>query len=171
MKSRKRVITREEILALLAVDLKCGRLFWRGPNKYCAQIHAGKEAGGISGTIASGFYWTIRINGKLYRRSALIFCIVNGRFPKILADHINGNSLDDKPSNLREATHMQNMWNRKRRRQQILPMGVRMIPKSGRYQARIVCNKTMHHLGAFDTPEAAQAVYLQKRQEMYGEFA
>lgn len=164
-------ISKAEILALLDVDMEAGRLFWRGPNKYRAQQCAGDEAGGFNGTPEGGIYWTVRIQGKLYRRSAIIFYLQHGRWPNSLADHIDGNTLNDKPKNLREATHTQNMWNRHQRRERTLPMGVRLIPKSGRYEARIVCNKRMHHLGAFNTPSEAHAVYLQKRQEFYGEFA
>lgn len=42
---------------------------------------------------------------------------------------------------------------------------------SGRYQARIAYNKKMIHLGSFDTPEQASAIYQQKRKEYFGEYA
>lgn len=159
------------LLNLFDVDIETGRLYWRAPSKYHRE-KAGMEAGNEQPSRNNKIYWVVSINGRKYRRGRLIFCILHDRFPEPCLDHINGNSLDDRPCNLREATITENAWNHKTRRRRIpLPMGVRLIPHSGRFEARISHHGKQFHLGAFDTPEEAAAVYQLKRKVLYGDFA
>lgn len=156
--------------ALLRLDSEHGKLFWVNPSKYHSE-KSGKEAGGPTRNGSGKFYWTIKIDGKKYKRGRLVFLIVNGRWPCPCVDHINGNSLDDRPSNLREATVQENAMNHKRRtKKSLLPMGVKAL-KYRRYSARISYKNRQFHLGCYDTPEEARAVYLAKRKELFREFA
>lgn len=155
----------------LSYDPETGEMRWIAPSK-----HHSEKVGTIAGTPSiseSGkTYWVIGFGGRKYRRGRLAYMMMKGRWPKPMIDHRNGNSLDDRWSNLRQATGTQNSWNHKRRARRIdLPMGVRIIASSGRYSARIAVNKTMHHLGSFDTPEAASAAYQQARRTYYGNYA
>lgn len=164
-------ITKEALLRLFHVDSDTGRLYWRDISKYHSE-KSGKEAGAPIPSQSGKKYWHVQIGGRKYKRGHLIFCAAYGRMPKPCLDHVNGNSLDDRLDNLREATATENAWNHKTRKRRIkLPMGVRLIPHSGRYQARISFHKRQIHLGAYDTPEEAQQVYLCKRKELFGEFA
>src|SRR5688572_26564787 len=95
----KRVLPPEKVRELFTVDLDAGRLFWLSPSKYHAE-KKGREAGRPIPSHSGKSYWVIRIDGHPYKRSHLIFCLVNGRFPYPQLDHINGDSLDDRPSNL-----------------------------------------------------------------------
>lgn len=117
-------------------------------------------------------YWVIKISRTSFKRGRLIFLAAHGRLPTPCVDHDNGDSLDDRKSNLREATVIQNAWNHKKRARRIdLPMGVRVLRESGRFQARISFHGRQIHLGAYDTPEQAHDVYLAKRKELYREWA
>jgi len=119
----------------------------------------------------SHVYSSLSINGRKIKRSRIVFALIHGRWPSGQIDHINGNSLDDRPSNLREATQTQNAWNHKKRtKRSPMPMGVRQIP-SGRYLARIACNKTKYALGIFDDVRDAEAAYQSARHRLFGEFA
>ena len=163
-------MTRQEINGLFKVDLENGRLFWLRPPKFHSEL-VGCEAGGPRPQHSGKSYWIVRINRKAYRRGHIIFCAVHGRFPTPCLDHVSGDSLDDRPSNIREATITENAWNHKHRKRRInLPMGVRGLA-SGRFQARLGYLGTQLHLGSFDTPEGARAAYIQKRKECYGRFA
>lgn len=165
------MLERDRLLTVFSPDLLNGRLYWRRPSKYHAE-KTGTEAGCSRYSRHGKHYWIIKLDGRARHRSHLIYCIVHGRFPEPCADHINGDSLDDRPCNLREATVTQNAWNHKTRKRRIsLPMGVRVSAASGRYVARISCHGRQIHLGAYDTPEEAQQVYLAKRKELFGEFA
>jgi hypothetical protein len=83
-------------------------------------------------------------------------------------DHVNGDGLDNRRANLREATHGQNMANRR-------PQGpsYKGITRrsDGRWQAQIQAARVHRHLGYFATPEAAAAAYDAAAVELFGEFA
>ena len=87
-------------------------------------------------------------------------------------DHIDGDQLNCRRINLREATHTQNMQNRK----------VSCLNKSGfkgvywhkgdaRWHAQIHANGRRYRLGAFNTAEAAAYAYDRAAQELHGSFA
>lgn len=164
-------LTREEILARLDVDLETGVAVWIDATKHHRNL-VGKVAGRPVPNHNGKFYWTIRFNKRAYKRSQIVLFLKTGIWPTEMVDHRNGDSLDDRAENLRHATSTQNAWNhQKRRKKSPLPMGVRKLADSRRFQARIACNKEMHYLGTFDTPEEAHQVYLAKRKELFGEFA
>lgn len=153
------------------VDADRGSIVWRSPPSNHPRL-LGLPAGSGRKNKSGKEYIHIKRDGVALKRSWLIFLWSNGRWPKECVDHIDGNSLNDRLENLREATVTQNSWNHTHRKRRInLPMGVRLLRGSGRFQARIACNKKMFHLGAFDTPAEARAAYLAKRKELYGEFA
>ena len=127
-----------------------------------------RKKGQIVGTPALG-YWAISVNGKYYRRSRLIFCMVHGFFPKQV-DHINRNSSDDRPENLRAATPSRNTANAKAKpRKHSLPRGVWKC--HGRFQTRVTVNYKSIHLGTYDTPEEAHEAYRRGLKKYFGEFS
>lgn len=148
---------------------KEGVLIWRKPTKYHPDLL--DESAGSYRESRGKHYCHIKMNGLALKRGWLIFLWVNKRWPQPMLDHKNGDSSNDSIANLREATATQNAWNHKKRARRIaLPMGVRNT-LSGRFQARLACNKKMLHLGTFDTPEKAAKAYRAKRKELYREFA
>jgi hypothetical protein len=82
-------------------------------------------------------------------------------------DHINGNTLDNRRSNLRHATSQQNKFNRKS--QSKLPKGVEKRGSS--FRVTICINYTKYNLGTFDSVEKAENAYKQKAAEWFGAFA
>lgn len=161
---------RELLTHLFDIDFRAGKLFWRNPPKQHPRL-LGTEAGCPRANRNGKKYWVVKIGGKAFKRGRLMFLAFHGVMPDPQVDHWDGNSLNDKPGNLREATGTQNAWNHRKRARRIpLPMGVRSM-KSGRFQARIAVNKKMIHLGAFETPDLAHAKYIEARKEFYREFA
>lgn len=81
-------------------------------------------------------------------------------------DHVNGDGLDNRRSNLRWATHAQNMANQDRRSTN--QSGFKGVhPKKRRWAARI----QNRYLGTYATPEDAAHAYDEAAIETWGEFA
>lgn len=148
---------------------RVGVFYWIVPPRKHAEL-LGEEAGCI--TYSNGKpYHIIQINSAKYKRSRLAFFYMEGRWPTKIMDHINGDSLDDRWLNLREATSTQNAWNHKTRaKKSDLPMGVR-INSSGRFSARIGVMGQQVQIGTFDTADEARAAYMDARLKYFGEFA
>lgn len=161
-------INQEFLKSILDYNPETGEMTWIKPTKYHPDL-LGKVAGNPARTPKK--YWVIQIHGKKYNRSRLAWLWMTGSFPKEFIDHKDGNSLNDKWDNLREASLMENAWNHKfRKRKYDFPMGVRQS-KSGRYVARISHMKKQFTIGSFDTVEEARAAYLEEREKRFGEFA
>jgi hypothetical protein len=167
-----RVIATAALEATFTLDPNTGELFWLAPPSNHAQL-LGQVAGCPTSLRSTGkSYWTIQLNGRHWKRSHFVFALTHGRWPACMVDHINGNSLDDRPANLREATWTQNAWNHKRRAKRLsLPMGVKGPLASGHFQARISVNKKAIALGCFASAAEAAAAYQQARQQYFGEWA
>jgi hypothetical protein len=99
-----KIISQEQLKEFF--DYKDGNLYWK--IKKCRNVAIGQKAGSYAprGNI------DIMINGKVYKAHRLIFLFHYGYLPKIL-DHKDGNPLNNKIENLREATNSQNMCNTK----------------------------------------------------------
>lgn len=124
----------------------------------------GQEAGYVDNC----GYVRVAFRGRKFLRSHIMFALFHGRLPASKLDHKNRNRTDDRPENLREVNHHQNMWNRTPKKRD-LPMGV--TAKDGRFVAKVMCRRKLHYLGRFDTPEEANAAYQSKRKELFGEYA
>ena len=155
----------------ISVDIHQGIVRWIDATKYHSRLNGRCAGSKRLGTSNGKYYWHVKIDGIPLKRSHIVFLFANGRWPSDQIDHINGNSLDDRIENIREVTHTQNAWNHKgRTKSSGLPMGVRQMP-SGKYQARITCNKKVYQIGSFCSLEQAVSAYQTKRKEMFGDYA
>ena len=116
------------------VDYRDGVLYWkvdRGRKK------AGEIAGGLYyATDKSRKRWRIKFKGKSFYRSRVVWALFNDT-PKDMIDHIDGDTLNDRIENLREASNAQNQHNRKFRRGVNGVKGLRTL----RYNRK---NETVH---------------------------
>lgn len=88
-----------------------------------------------------------------------------------LTDHRNGDGLDNRRANLREATQAQNLCNRRPRRG---PSGFKGVTWSARrktWKAQITAAGKNYHLGYFADPAEAARSYDAAARELHGEFA
>jgi hypothetical protein len=89
----------------------------------------------------------------------------------LLVDHINGNSLDNRASNLRLVTVSQNTQNTRLRADNTSGhRGVYLDRRRNSWSAEIHANGKKYFLGCFGTLEAAAAVYEEAAKELHGEF-
>ncbi len=79
--------------------------------------------------------------------------------PRFDVDHVNGDGLDNRKSNLRKCTRQQNLFNcRKKSKASSIYKGV-TITKKGKIQASIRVDGRLLYLGYFKTEEAAAMAY------------
>jgi len=87
-------------------------------------------------------------------------------------DHWNGNKLDNRRTNLREATRGQNMWNRKLDHDNKTGFkGISFRKDKAQWQARIVVERKIHFLGYFEAPRDAAKAYDVAARQYFGKFA
>jgi hypothetical protein len=87
-------------------------------------------------------------------------------------DHIDGNGLNNQKSNLRLATHQQNMFNqRKRSGGSSQYKGVSWCKRSNRWLSQIMINKKTKFLGYFSDEISAAVAYDTAAIMYFGEFA
>jgi hypothetical protein len=88
-------------------------------------------------------------------------------------DHINGNGLDNRKSNLRVCSHAQNSRNRKKWE---IPCsskykGVNFDKATGRWLTRVHSMGKTHVIGRFDTEEEGAIEYNKAAKRLFGEYA
>jgi hypothetical protein len=114
---------------------------------------------------------TVRIDG--HQHTEILHRVVMGltKSDKRMVDHINGNRLDNRKSNLRIADHSQNACNSKLRRDNTTgKRGVHWHARSKKFIARVRLKNREIYLGCFDTLEAAAEAYEIGASQFHGEF-
>ena len=156
------MITREYIRELF--DYKNGHLYWK-VMPYKRNDLVGTEAGTLDGDRRQ-----ITINKKHYKTHRLVFLMFHGYMPEEI-DHIDGNPLNNKISNLRPAT----------RSEQLCNTGLRKTSKSGvkgvswdssrnKWTVVVTKNKQTMFRNRFNDLELAQLVAIEARDKYHGSF-
>ena len=86
-------------------------------------------------------------------------------------DHINGNGLDNRKSNLRIVTHQQNLMNQKKTRGISQFKGVTWDKSRKKWMARIKLNRKTINLGRFETEKEASDTYDKASIQYFGKYA
>jgi hypothetical protein len=158
------MIDRDYVMRMLEYNAETGVFTWKSPPRHHPRM-LGKEAG-----CASTGYTLIRIRGAKIKAHRLAWLVAYGEIPSKDIDHINGDPLDNRISNLRLASNPQNQANRRRNAGKDTPKGVRRT-QSGKYQARIRVAGKAINIGVFDTESLASNAYFVEAKKYYGEFA
>ncbi len=116
------------------------------------------------------YYARGQVNGRPILMHRLILGIENEP-PDILGDHEDQDTLNNRGTNLRRATHQQNQYNKKVRRDSNTGLKGASSYNHGGYRARITVNKKQIFLGRFDTPGAAHTRYQEEALKIAKEFA
>jgi hypothetical protein len=118
----------------------------------------------------SNGYIVVTVNGKTQLAHRVIWCMVKGYWPEEDIDHEDLNPLNNRWSNLREATRQQNTANRATfKRSKTGVKGVYMVGK--RFKTTITYNGEQLHLGYYDTAEEAGEAYAEAAEILFEDFA
>lgn len=91
--------------------------------------------------------------------------------PGLVVDHIDGDTLNNRKSNLRAATSAENCRNRGPQSNNKTGFKGVYLSGDGKYVARIRANRKAYHLGEFMDAQSAHAAYCVAAADLHGEFA
>jgi hypothetical protein len=136
-------ITAEALRRELAYDPETGvftRLIARG----------GQKVGAVAGWQGKNGYWYINVCGRKHSAHRLAWLHFYGVWPSTLLDHRNRRQMDNRISNLREATDSLNSLNTPLRRDNTSGhRGVYWFPRTQKWMAMVCVNGRQVHLGYF----------------------
>jgi hypothetical protein len=123
--------------------------------------------------IIHGYKWRIRkgkitnyvVSGNNIKMHRILLDAGDGE----IVDHINGNGLDNRRSNLRIVNFAQNAQNRGNQRNKLTPKGVTQI--KNKFRARIRVKGILIHLGYFTSKKDAAKEYDKAAIKYFGDYA
>ena len=111
------------------------------------------------------------VDGTKRQRTVFLHRLLLSPAENEVVDHIDGDGLNNRLSNLRLASYQEN--NRNRRRSGANTSGYKGVSYSarhGRWLAKIKVDNRTKQLGVFVSPEDAHAAYARASREVFGEF-
>jgi hypothetical protein len=166
MQQFKALPPRSRILEVFDFNPLTG-FFYRRSSKYCPWLN-----GQRSGSVGPKGYRLLHLDGTYYMEHRLAWVVHYGTIPHGLTiDHTNGNTGDNRISNLRLASDSENSYHRKRRSDNRTGHKGVYQRENGKYRACITVKKQKVNLGTFDTSEEAYAAYCEAARRLHGDFA
>lgn len=160
------MLTQERLKELLHYDPETGVWRWIKITHPSGRT----KVGSIAGTPYTRGYRRIIVDGKKYRSARLAVLYMTGKWPPDGVDHRDGDTSNDRWTNLRCATQSQNGGNMRRPVTNTSGFKGAVLSK-GKYTARIRVNQKRISLGVFATAAEAHAAYVAAAQKEFGEFA
>lgn len=152
-------LTADELRAQLIYDEEAGAFFKRGRPRNQA---LGKR---------QGEYWAVYVNGRYWKAHHLVILYVHGRWPTDVVDHINGDTVDNRLSNLRECKQADNVKAARRRRDNSSGVkGVSFCNRAKKWVAYIQHDKRHRFLGYYREKDHAVAARVKAAAEIFKDF-
>ena len=113
---------------------------------------------------------SITIKSVSYPLHRVLMLMQTGNLPEHI-DHIDGDPKNNDITNLRPATHAENMRNRRLNSNSTTGVKNVRIGRNGKYVVSIQINKQKIYLGTFDNLELAELVAIEAREKYHGKYA
>lgn len=164
------MITYNEAHEWFRHDASTGILYWKKSRK---TGKAGMEAG-WSDSSKPGYtsYRKLQFKGTSYYTHRIIWLMSYVKWPRHYIDHIDGNGLNNRIHNLREATRSQNQRNCHISKANKTGLkGVSFNKAAKKFTARIHTDKGRLFLGYYETSVDAAIAYVNAAKKYHGAFA
>jgi hypothetical protein len=103
---------------------------------------------------------------RSYVVSRIIFYLHYGFWPLGVIDHVNGDTRDDRPKNLRDLSPQQNSKSYQKSREGSASVYRGVYKSRDRWAAGINCNYIKYYCGSFDCEKEASLAYNYKAMEL-----
>ncbi len=145
---------------ILKYDAETGEFFTNSGRKLRVGLDAKK-------------YGRVRVRGVGYLKAHRVaWSLATGNMPPDHIDHIDGDKLNNKFSNLRACTPAENQRNRGRFKSNKSGFkGVSWMKRPAKWQAQICVDRKVKHLGLFENKVDAARAYDIAAIELHGAFA
>jgi hypothetical protein len=158
----------EALKSCLHYDPDTGLFTWIKPANY--RYRKGRtprtEAGRVPDKTG---YSKIQFGGFRVLTHRLAWLYMTGELPTLFIDHIDGDKMNNRFSNLRECTRSENSCNSRTQEGREIK-GVHLVKKTGRYNA-IIAKDGIRHNKTFDTEKEAVTWLANKRADLHQQFA
>jgi hypothetical protein len=157
-------LTAQRLRSLLRYEPESGYFYWLNPGKTNQRL-VGKKAGGVN----SEGYWKVSVDGVNHLAHRLVILYVLDRWPANVVDHRDGNKLNNRFHNLREANDQINAENKRIPRADNKSgfLGVSWNSRRGVWVAQIQVDGKKIGLGSFQDPEIAHKTYLDAKRRVH----
>jgi hypothetical protein len=164
IKIRQEILSHDRLTEVLHYDPITGIFTWK--KQMMGRIKIGQRAG----TINANGHRQIRLDRLTWMSHRLAWFYVHGVWPENEIDHRDLVKDNNAIVNLREATHVENCNNRRAspKTNKSGYKGVSLL--RGRWHAQIKQKGKCYHLGYFDDPAEAHAVYVAASKRLHGDF-
>jgi hypothetical protein len=136
---------------------------------YHKLTHGRAKAGDAAGCVHIDGYLRIQVKKRSYAAHRLVWLWETGAWPKRHIDHIDGNKINNRISNLRDVNQSVNMQNLKKASavNKTGFLGVWFEKGPQKYRAAIRLNGKRLYLGYYATPEEASAAYFKAKKNLH----
>ena len=153
------MIEPSSLLDLFLYDADSGLLYWKKSMK-------------LAGTKRKDGRMQVQVFGRVFLSHRIVWAIHHGSWPSFFVDHIDMDKMNNKISNLREATKEENSRNTKKKKTNTSGLkGVSFHRLSGKWRADINLGMKQVSLGLFCSKEDAYAAYCKASKDYHGDFS
>lgn len=176
--ANKPLPTPEQLRQLLTYIPETGELFWKArprsmfPSDWSHHVWNIRYAGMPAFYAKNNHgYLQGKVHEKIILAHRAIWAMEHGAWPVHHIDHANGQTTDNRMSNLREATPSQNQWNKTNTLRDGRVIGVRWAPSRNKWEVRLRAHRKDVYTRYFDSYDEAVAARAMAARKFHGEYA